>query len=327
MNTDKAKKSNNVKFAILGPGRIAHTFAQAMQSVSSATIAIVHSTNENRAKQFAAEYSIKHHTSNIEDVLQDPDLDVVYISYPHTLHFDAIRLCLDHNKHVLCEKPLTTSAGQAEQVIAIARERNLLLMEALWTRFLPIWRQVKHWIENRCIGEINTIKSSFGINTAFDPNSRLFNPELGGGTLWDLGIYPISMSNFITSQFPNQLDAKITRGQTGVDEHTKVVMTYPSGVTSRFETSFRAELSNQFIVYGSEGTITISAPFWGAEQASISSAAINETIELPHNPNGFEYQIEHVVDLITSNAIESPIISWTDTLETQRIIEELLTYS
>ena len=326
MPTNKQSLSKQIRWAILGPGTIAHTFAHAMQTVSSGTIEMVHSSSADRAKEFAAQYGIAQHTTELKTVLENQAIDAVYIAYPHAMHHQAMIQCLTHGKHVLCEKPLTISTQQAKDVIAIAQTNNLLLMEAMWTRFLPAWAQVRDWINNGHIGAVETIASSFGFTSPFDPDNRLYNPVLGGGALWDIGIYPISMSNYVTSEFPDDLEAELIRGRTGVDEVAKVTMHYPGGVTSRFEVSLREELSNHFIIEGELGTIRIASPFWGADRATINSSSLQETIHSPHQPNGFEHQINHVAQLINSNTIQSPVIPWADTLESQRIIEVLLTH-
>ena len=313
-----------IRWGILGPGRIAQTFAKAMSSVESGSIAVVHSSQLPRAQLFADQFNIPNATTDLSFFFNEYAIDAVYIAYPHSMHADAINLCLENNKHVLCEKPLTTSAEQAQLLIDQARDKESLLMEALWTRFLSTWQAVKAQLDGGAIGEIKELRSSFGFHTPFDPNDRLFNPELAGGAIWDLGIYPIAMSQFVVPIKPSKIEAIIHRGQSNVDEHTKVMMEYPNGIRSTFEVSLHEVLQNEFIIHGSKGTITVHDPFWGASSHTLAnSSGAQETLNA-HEINGFEYQIRHINEQINEGEIESPIVPWSDTMAFQEIMDEIL---
>ena len=312
-----------IRWGILGPGRIAQTFASAMSAVDTGTIAAVHSSHIDRANQFAKQFNIPHATDNLATFYEESALDAVYIAYPHSMHCEAIQAALKDGKHVLCEKPLTTSEADAELVTQLARDNQLLLMEALWTRFLPAWQRVQALLDDKAIGDIKHLKASFGFFTPFNPKDRLFNPMLAGGAIWDLGIYPIAMSQYVMQTMPEDIKASVTRGATNVDEVCEVTMTYPNNVTCDFKVSLREALKNEFEIVGSQGSIIIHAPFWGAEQ--ITLVTDDETHEMhSHEVNGFEYQIRHFNSLISNGLIESPIVSWSDTIEFQKIMDNIL---
>ena len=317
-------KNEPIHWAILGPGAIANTFASAMTYVPESVITMVHSSSHQRAQDFATKHGIERVTTDKQALLSDDDIDAIYIAYPHAMHFDAIEQCLISNKHILCEKPLTISVQQAQTAVNLAKQQNVLLMEALCTRFLPAWSKVKQLCNQDYIGSIKEINSSFGFATPFDPQSRLFNPSLGGGALWDIGIYCISMSQFLLQERPIKVVKDLHYGNTNVDEYAEVEMHYMDGVKSNFVVSFNEPLENTFVIKGSSGTIKIMAPFWGSEEIIVDSNNGRERFPYPHRHNGFEYQIEHANYLIRLGHIESPIITWQDSIQTQQMIEDLL---
>ena len=316
-------RSSLVHWGILGPGRIAHTFAQAMQVVDSGEITLVHSSDHDRAMGFAEQFNISNSTNDLDDFLASPNVDAVYIAYPHAMHFDAVVKCLNAGKHVLCEKPLTISLQQAEQVISLAKKHNLFLMEALWSRFLPIWDKARTLVNEKLIGDLVAFSSTFGFKANFDLTDRLFNPALAGGAIWDLGVYPIAMSNFLISGEPETVSAKVTRGDTGVDEHVAAVLNYGE-VNSEFIVSLRQALENQFIIHGTKGKVVIDEPFWGAEKLTYVVGEHQEHFIARHEQNGFEYQIRSVNESILQSEVENNHMTWRDTVVVQRVMDHIL---
>ena len=312
-----------IRWGILGPGRIAQTFAAAMSVVDSGTIVAVHSSQIERAQTFAAQFNIPIATDDRDVFFDESAIDAVYIAYPHSMHAETIMAVLEKGKHILCEKPLVTSESEARSVTVLAQQKKLLLMEALWTRFLPAWQRVEELLDNNSIGNIEHLKASFGFFAPFNPNDRLFNPSLAGGAMWDIGIYPIAMSQFVMRSMPTQINAAIVRGDTGVDEDSEVSMIYPNNVRCEFRVSLREALKNEFEIIGSEGSITIHSPFWGAEKITVRTEQENTELH-PHDLNGFEYQIRHFNTLINEGYIESPIVSSSDTIAFQRIMDDIL---
>ncbi len=186
------KKSFN--WGILGPGRIAKKFAQSLEAINNANLYAVASNNKDRADSFANEFSADKLYYTYKDLASDNNIDAVYIAPPHRFHYENTKLCLEAGKPALCEKPITVNASEAKLLIDLARSKNLFLMEALWTRYLPIYQLVKKWLDDKIIGEVKLLNSTFGYNFPRDLEDRKFNHELAGGGLLDLGVYSIAIS-------------------------------------------------------------------------------------------------------------------------------------
>ena len=183
--------NKTINWGIIAPGKIAQKFASDLKLVEGANLLAVASRDETRAKEFALEYNAQKHYGSYLDLVKDPDVDVVYIASPHPFHFEQSLLCLNHGKHVLCEKPMCMNVQEVKQLIDVAQSKNLFLMEALWTRFIPSFVKCKNLVEQGEIGEILYIQADFGFRAEYDVQRRTFNKELGGGSLLDIGIYPV----------------------------------------------------------------------------------------------------------------------------------------
>ncbi len=313
-----------LKWGILGPGRIAHTFATALPHANRSVIQAVHSRDKARADTFAQTYQIPTVYSELDAFFSDPEIDIVYIAYPHRYHADAVAAALNAGKHVLCEKPLAVTASQAQALISLAQEKNLFLMEAVWSRFLPTWQQVRRWLDEGLIGDIKLMSSNFSFAIPEDKNDRLFNIDLAGGTLLDMGVYCVTMSQFVSKQSPSQVSSAVLKGETGVDVQTSGILAY-SSMTSQFTCGFLSRQVNSFSIYGSLGRIVISEMFWGATKATlIQSDKEDQIFENEHMCNGFEYQIMEVEKCIANGQVESEIMPWRDTLAVQSVMDEIL---
>ncbi len=186
-----------IAWGILGTGRIAGNFAADLALLPDAELVAVGSRSEATAQSFAGRFGAPHAHGSYEALAADPAVEVIYIATPHPLHAENMKLCLRAGKAVLCEKPFTLNAREAEEVIALAREQKLFLMEAMWTRFLPAVVRARELIEQGAIGEVRLLLADFGFRAAFDPHHRLFDPQLGGGALLDLGVYCVSLASML----------------------------------------------------------------------------------------------------------------------------------
>jgi predicted dehydrogenase len=216
------KVKKKIRWGILSTGYIAHQFAEGLTVLPDAQIAAVGSRNADTAVEFAARYDIPRGYANYEELVRDPDIDVVYIGTPHSFHKENTLLCLSAGKPVLCEKPLTMNAADAEAVVITAREQKLFVMEAMWSRFLPALVKAKQMIDDGVIGDLQIVASDFGFAAPFDPKSRLYDPELGGGALLDIGIYPVSLASMILGP-PDRITSMAQFGPTKVDEQTAMI--------------------------------------------------------------------------------------------------------
>ena len=293
---------SNKKFnwGILGPGRIAHQFADGLKVIDDATLYAVASSKIERAKEFADEYGGAKTYNSYEALVKDPEVDGVYIATPHRFHFENAMLCLNAGKPVLCEKPLTVNAAETKKLIEASKKNKIFLMEALWTRYLPIYTVIRKWLDEKAIGDISLMVGTFGIMVPKDKDGRWQNPELAGGTLLDMGIYPIAISQWVMGAQPKSVVALAHLGKTGVDELTTVLLKYDNGVISQFHSSFLSNHDNDFLIYGSKGHIRIHPAFWGSTKASLVLNDQEVTLSRPLRAGGFEYQTEEAMDGLDS---------------------------
>ncbi len=311
------------KWGIIGPGRIAHQFAEGLKAIEDAALYAVASNSPERARAFAAQHAGQKTYGSYEALVNDPQVDAVYIATPHRFHVDNALQCLRAGKPVLCEKPLTVNAAEARQLIETARANNVFLMEALWTRFLPIYRQLREWLEAGAIGDLRSLVSNFGINVSKDHEDRWLSPELAGGTLLDMGVYPIAVSQWVMGQMPQAFCAQAHLGSTGVDELTAVLLKYPNGVISQFNTNFISDGVNDFFIYGSTGHIRIHANYWSATQATLVAGDQTSTVSQPFQGGGFEYQTEEAMRCIRAGLLESSGMSHAHTLANMELMDKI----
>lgn len=316
---------NNKMFnwGIIAPGRIAHSFAKALKVVPDASLFAVASSNLQRAKAFADEYDCLLAYDSYQSLIDNPEIDAIYIANPHRFHYECAKQCLLAGKAILCEKPLTVNEAQAQELVNLAQANQAFLMEAVWTRFLPVWQQVKHWLDDKRIGEIRSISSSFGFNVPRDESDRLLNNELAGGGLLDMGIYCLTMSQFVMQRELTSVVADGLIRETNVDERTCGILNY-NGVGSLFTCALNANLDNNFVIYGSKGHIIIPSMFWAATEAKLCIDGEEEQcVEMPFRATGFEYQIEEVMQCIAQGKLQSDVMSWQDSVSTMRIMDSV----
>lgn len=323
LSTIGRKKMEHFRWGLIGPGRIAENFAQALTVIDDAELYAIASRNEQRASNFANKYKIENIYLDYNELVNDGKIDAVYIATPHRFHYEQIKLCLEAGKAVLCEKPLTVNAAQSQELMLLAKSKGLFLMEAVWTRFLPIYKQVKNWLDAGVIGEVKSLQSNFGFCIPKDLDDRLYNHDLAGGTLLDMGIYNITVSQWVYGENPESIQAMSLLTETEVDEHTSVNMQYSDGRFSQFTCSFMAKHRNDFCIYGTKGQIKIHDMFWCTNKATLVTESETLTIDKPFRSTGFEYEIEEAMSCIRGGLLESPGITHHDTLATMTVMDTI----
>lgn len=311
------------RWGLIGPGRIAESFAQALTVIDDAKLYAVASRNEQRAISFASKYNVETSYQQYAELVNDDNIDAVYIATPHRFHYEQIKLCLEAGRAVLCEKPLTVNATQSQELITLAKSKGLFLMEAVWTRFLPVYAQVKTWLDSGVIGEVKSLHSNFGFCLPRDLDDRTYNHDLAGGVLLDMGIYNITVSQWVYGENPESIQATSLLTETDVDEHTSVTLRYSNGRFSQFTCSFLAKHNNDFFVYGTRGHIQLHDMFWCANKATLVTESEEVSISKPFRATGFEYEIEEVMSCIRSGLLESPVITHADTLGAMTIMDTI----
>lgn len=303
------------RWGILGLGRIAHKFAEDLQTLPDAQLCAVASTSQARAEEFSAQYGgTAQAFGRYEDLLTVADLDVVYIATPHVQHYDNALMLLNGGKSVLCEKPFAMNTWQVQEMVETARNKGVFLMEALWSRFMPVIQQAKQWIDGGAIGTVTSVRADFGFAAAFDPSGRLFDKKLGGGGLLDIGIYPLFLSYLILGK-PQTMKALATFGPTGVDEQGGLLLTYESGALATLDYTLLAKTDCLGIIHGTEGTIRIHSRFHEAKTITLEQHGHDPKIStFDRSTHGYIYEAQHVMDCLKEGGKESPLWSLEDSL-------------
>ncbi|MDF2543104.1 MAG: oxidoreductase domain protein [Herbinix sp.] len=312
-----------IHWGIIGAGNISSKFAEAIGSIKNAKLIGVAARDLQRAEQFADRFHIERAYGSYEELAQDPDIDAIYIGTLHTEHKDNAALCIRNHKSVLCEKPFTINQREAEELINLAKEYNVFLMEAMWTKFLPVIKMAKQWVKEKKIGEVTHIKASFGFQGGFDINSRLFNPDNAGGALLDVGVYVISFATYMLGRMPDHIFSTAVLGKSNVDEQNVLLLQYNDGIIADVSSAIRANLGDDACIIGEKGKIVIPT-FWSAQKALLYDQHGNlmETYSEPFIKNGFEYEIMEVNSCIGQNQKESNLLPLQDTLSIMKIMDK-----
>ena len=312
-----------IRWGILGPGSISRSFAEDLRLAEGAELVAVGSRDQSRAARFAADFEIPHSHGSYQSLVEDPLVDAVYIGTPHAFHAENALLCLRHGKHVLCEKSLALNAGQAEQMIQAAADNDLLLMEAMWTRFLPAVVGLRELLAEGAIGEPRLFTADFGFRAKFDPASRLFDPALGGGALLDLGVYPVSFASMLFGE-PTAVDGLANLGPTGVDEAACINLHHQGGALASSAISLRVDTPREGVIHGTEGRVRIHCPWWGATRLTISRGdGAEDTLEFPVRGNGYVHEAEEFMNLIREGRRDSRIMPLQESLAIMRTMDAL----
>jgi len=299
------------RWGIIGPGTVAHHFANDIGLLDSPQIIqAVLGHSEKNTGEFADEFGIPQVFTDLPAFLEKAKIDIAYIATPHTLHYEQVLACLAHKIPVLCEKPMTINAGQCNELIAASRLHNTFLMEGLWIRFLPSVQQLLHIIEKGEIGRIVSIKASMSFKARHNPGSRLFNPDLGGGSLLDLGVYPVFLALLLLGK-PATIKAIGTLSDQGIDEDCSILFHYKNGQRAILESSLLTQTEMPAEITGEKGTIRILHPWFekssGIEVHLFDEGKIVYPCQWPGH--GLQFEAEEALNCVSSNKIASEHMS------------------
>jgi predicted dehydrogenase len=296
-----------ISWGILGTGGIARTFTEDLLFLGH-EVAAVGSRATGTAETFAERYGVGRAYGSYAELAADDRLDVVYVATTHDTHHAAARLCLEAGRPVLVEKPFTTNAADAADLAALARERGLFAMEAMWTRFNPLIVRVRELVADGAIGEVQALYADFSENFPFDAAHRLWAPELAGGALLDLGVYPVSFAWMLLGE-PATVQAVSTPAPTGVDANTGIVFGYPEGAVALLHCGFLAKSPQTATVNGTRGWIEVAGPFWHPDAMTLHrDGAEPETFTLDIAGKGYTYQAEEVARCLGAGLTESRLM-------------------
>lgn len=315
---------STIKWGIISTGHISNKFAKALAILPEAKLVAVASRNLSSAKEFADNYNIPKAYASYQELADDPEIDVIYIGTPHTFHLENSVMCMRKGKAVLCEKALTINANEAREMVRVAREENVFLMEAMIPRHVPLLRKVVQWVKDGRIGEVRMVKASRCARRDFSMEARQLNPELGGGALLDVGVYVISFASQILGKAPVECVGMSHIGEYGSDEQGVALLKYNKGEIADLSFALRTEAVNEAYILGTEGWIKIDDVFAVPTKATlfINKKEV-ETIEEPIIGNALNYEAEEVMRCLKAGLKESPYMLLNESIEIMEIMDKV----
>jgi len=312
-----------IRWGILGTGGIADAFATDLVS-NGFRVTAVGSRSQDSADAFAAKFEIANAHDSYEALAADPEVDVIYVATPHPYHVANATLALEHGKHVLVEKPFTLNAAEAAGVVALAEEKGLVVLEAMWTRWLPHIVRLREIIAAGTIGEVRTVIADHNQNLPKDPSHRLQNPALGGGALLDLGIYPVSFAWDILGA-PATVHAISSPTPTGVDRQTAILLGYENGAQAVLHTALDTAGPNTASVIGTGGWVAIDKTFYAPTSFTVYNAdnEVVETYVSEVSNRGMQYQAWEAERLIAAGVTAGDILSPAETVAIMGTLDEV----
>lgn len=314
-----------IHWGILGPGKIAHPFCQDLQRVEGARLLAIGSRDKQRAQGFADEYGAAKYYGSYQELAEDPEVDVVYIATPHVFHFENAMLCLENGKHVVCEKPFGINRKEVAVMIEKARSEKRFVMEAMWTRFLPATEKVMELLKQKVIGDPLHFSADFGFTSGPEPKARLFQRALGGGSLMDIGIYPVYLS-LLFFGLPRSVQAIATLNQDKVDKSFAALFGYADDKTATLESTLVSKTRNEAVIYGSEGSITMHARMHECQKISVHmNNGTTEIFDVPYTGRGYYHEIVGAMQSMRQGHIENdkmPHQMSKDLIQTLDIIKQ-----
>lgn len=314
---------NEVRWGIIGTGAIAHAFAADFAHANTGTLRAVASRSKESADAFAERFDIELSMVDYYSLINSHEVDVIYIAVPHSLHYELTKACILSGKAVLCEKPFTLNEAQATELFELAKEHNVFVMEAMWTRFNPALEQALEWVEEGEIGQLQSIQASLCMKMDATPDSRLLNRELGGGALLDLGIYPIFLAQLFLGK-PTFIQNQAVVGDTDVDVFEQLLLGWEDGQLASLESSFINQQPNRAILSGTEGYIEMG-PNWQQSKTLtlVKDGESEHAVEFDFPGLGYQFEIEEVNRCLIEGVLQSPNHSWQDTLDILSTMDEI----
>lgn len=311
------------RWGIIGTGAIAQKFAEALCGTENAECYAVASRTLEKAETFAKKYGFAKAFGSYRELAEDPEVEVVYIATPMANHYDDSLMCISNGKNVLCEKSITLNASQFEEVIEEVRKHDVFFMEAMWMKCRPTYRKMKEWIDSGFIGDVKFIKADFLNHIPYNPDSRLYKAECGGGALLDLGVYPITIAADILGGTPDEIISAAAISEDGVDVNNTTILKYGDAAAS-LDSGFQLQCRNNALISGTKGYITMGDWFHCSCEAYLfdNKSRLIESAVIPEEINGYEYEVREVQRCLENGEKESPFVPYYETLEVMRIMDE-----
>ena len=313
---------NKMKMAILGAGSIARQMAFTISKMENVDTYAVAARDFERAEKFAKEFGFEKAYGSYEEMLNDENVDLVYIATPHSHHYEHSIMCLNHGKHVLCEKAFTASAKQAEEILKLAESKKLLITEAIWTRYMPMAKTLNEVIESGIIGEVTSLNTNLGYTIKDIP--RMIEPKLAGGALLDLGVYTINFASMIFGDKIKSISSTAIKTQSGVDAQNSITLCYDDGKMAILNSTMLAVTDRQGVINGDKGYIVVEN-INNYEKIRVFSLDREEiaVYDRPKQISGYEYEVEAAIKAIQNKQIECPQMPHKETLRIMKLMDSL----
>lgn len=312
-----------ISWGIIGPGKIAEKFAGDLKLTDDGILRGIGSRQIDKARSFANKHGAPNAYGSYRELVEDPEIDIIYIAVPHPFHKECTLMALNAGKAVLCEKPFAVNADDAMEMIECAREKNLFLMEARWTRCLPAMARTRYWLKEGKIGAPRMVTANFGFRCGWQPEDRLLNPNLAGGALLDVGVYTIEFATMIFGPKVERVAGLLSVGETGVDEQGAMVISYPDGAIASLATAVRTKMVNEAWIFGTEGKIHMPNFFCADSVTLFEKGQEPVTDEFKRDNHGFVYEIEEVHRCLKAGKVESDLVNWRETRKIMKIADAL----
>ena len=303
-------KNRKIKWGIIGLGNIADTFATDLLTIEDCELYAVASRTQTKANEFAKKYNVTKAYSSYKALAKDSKVDAVYIATPHVFHKENTTLCLKNGIAVLCEKPFAMNSEEVNEMIDCAKANNVLLMEALWTYFLPHYRYVLDLIQNKKYGKVLKLEADFGFKSEYDEDSRLINKSLGGGSLLDIGIYPIFSALSLLGT-PKSIQASATYFANDVDSSCTMTLQYPDDVEAHLKSTLLEETATELIITCEHAIIKINSRFHEPSTITLIYNGKEETKDFGYSSIGYNYEVIHFNKLLRQGKIQSDIMTFS----------------
>ena len=310
-----------LKMAIMGAGAIANKMAATITKMNDVEAYAIAARDKDRAEKFAEEYGFTKFYGSYEEMLKDPEVELVYIATPHSHHYKCAKMCLEAGKHVLCEKAFTVNAEQAEEILRLAEEKKLLLTEAIWTRYMPSRNMINKLIEDGVIGEVTSLTANLGYELS--QVKRIWDPKLAGGALLDVGIYLVNFASMIFGENLERVHSEAVF-KDGVDMIDNINMTFAGGKTAAMQCNVHAVQNRQGTIFGTRGYIEITN-INNPEEIRVFDENYKKVTSIipPEQISGYEYEVEACRKAIEEGRLECPEMPHKETIRVMKIMDEM----
>ncbi len=315
-------RSKMFKWGILGAGKIAGKFAEDLKTVPGAELYAVASRDLAKAKEFSEENGFNKSYGNYEDLVKDDQVDIIYVATPHVFHFEHTILCLKNKKAVLCEKPFAMNISQVEEMIATAKENNVFLMEAMWTYFLPHYRYVLDLVKSKKYGVLIKLEADFGFTAPYLPEKRLYNKKLGGGSLMDIGIYPVFAALSLMG-LPDKISANAKMCSTGVDENCAITFEYEGGKVAALSSTIVETTPTTAKLQFEKAVVHLRSRFHEPTSVLIIREGKEKEVTFEVKTRGYNYEAIHVQKMIEEGRIESTVMTFNKSRQLIRLLDSI----